>query len=1104
MTADYSKFDDPTPNQNPNEQDEERSDRSTESGVYSIANCTLADVSTVIGQDILSLPFGYAIGPNKDAKKWNNRIGQFSDLLGRHLLLFEKGTKDGSSILQGELIESGIPRTADNMAALYAIMVDWDTGDTVDAVIETVQKSGYFAVIWTTHSHMKTSTAIREKALSEWCKKRGLEGDLAIHAAAYLAWEKQVQPWLIQSIERVARKLIVGGMHYIVHHAPMPRTRALFLLDRPFVVTDRGSTQGAAIAEWKALYAGFSESLGLAWDKSCTDPSRLMYLPRHDPHADPLQFEIVAVPGRLVPLESIPRIQSGPSEGRNFRRDEHVGEKFVTPGLIAFARDYGDEFLAATWMRQSHPEDLRHDYGEDKIECRCPREACHSPQNGVPLDQDRAFFVTNGDGSSGFTMFCNHAGCVAASSDTNGRHDRLWYLDQLCQQHDIDHARKLLDWCPSHLEAEEKKKGQDANLASLIEALTTDSIPADIDAVLERVVERQLTRTARMSLLQQIAAKVEGGKWTDAAKREWTSRYNEASKRASNRSAGLTINQGPKDPALVLKVLDAWGYDEHCRIMLGRMLAVNEVEPSIFRRPEGGHCVKTEEAAGGLRTFEMDSPAVWAAHATNCMTFWRDTKDGERSVAPFKDAISYIMGQRGAGYLGGPGFPVLERIVGVPIFATDGGLVFTPGYNAATRTILTAAPDAFEPVQPGVIDVQVAEAVWWILESLRDLPFSDDFNGADPLPVRGEFLDPAGFPLPNWSRGYASRLHAIAMVIQLFMRDLIDGRCPFYLIDKPMKGTGAGLLIETMTRVFTGRDPVLRGYRHNPEEFRKALTAALRNSPAYIVWDNVDGAVDNSDLALIATAGCYNDRLLGESSEVEMRVRALMAFTGNTSLSFSKEINRRIVPIRLDANAVDPARERGAGTPFRFKYDPLGGDAGWLAQNRRKLVWSYHTIIQRWLDQGRPMWTGTAPGSFTGWARTIGGVLMASGLDPQGTGFLSNVSSYLQVKNTEKSDASGFVQRWYEEYGTGELTPQDLIMLDDPMQPFLPSLGFNPDKNERGQTTQIGTLVRKHFAGRPFQLAAAPGHLDRPGGKHTVWAGTDSRNAACYRLVFTG
>ena len=107
--------------------------------------------------------------------------------------------------------------------------------------------------------------------------------------------------------------------------------------------------QRDAIAEWKERYAGASKLLGAYFDRSCTDPSRLFYTPRHPKGATNFRIEVVA--GNALDLDKVERISA-----EDLRRESESpfeaaanamgggSAEYTTTGLKWFFAKYGDRF----------------------------------------------------------------------------------------------------------------------------------------------------------------------------------------------------------------------------------------------------------------------------------------------------------------------------------------------------------------------------------------------------------------------------------------------------------------------------------------------------------------------------------------------------------------------------------------------------------------------------------------------------------------------------------------------------------------------------------------------------------------------------------------
>lgn len=157
--------------------------------------------------------------------------------------------------------------------------------------------------------------------------------------------------------------------------------------------------------------------------------------------------------------------------------------------------------------------------------------------------------------------------------------------------------------------------------------------------------------------------------------------------------------------------------------------------------------------------------------------------------------------------------PLLSRTVEAPVFGTDGSVDLAPGYHAASRTYY-------------VPDTKL------VVPTVADEPTIDDLAEARRL-LMDELL--ADFPFV----GDAERAHAVALLLLPFIRELIDGPTPLFMIEKPTPGTGAGLLAQVVMIPALARAPATMTEGGNDDEWRKRLTAKLATGPAAVQIDNL-------------------------------------------------------------------------------------------------------------------------------------------------------------------------------------------------------------------------------------------------------------------------
>ena len=147
-------------------------------------------------------------------------------------------------------------------------------------------------------------------------------------------------------------------------------------------------------------------------------------------------------------------------------------------------------------------------------------------------------------------------------------------------------------------------------------------------------------------------------------------------------------------------------------------------------------------------------------HLARAAHYFKITESGKVDARPPQDVVQDLLASPERMW------PILRRIVSVPVFSSDGTLCQTPGYNPPARAWYDPAGLVVAAIPNEPDEIEVAEAVDLITEVITDFPFVDE----------------------------ADRAHAVSMILQPFARDLIAGPTPLYLIEKPEPGTGATLL----------------------------------------------------------------------------------------------------------------------------------------------------------------------------------------------------------------------------------------------------------------------------------------------------------------------
>ena len=153
-------------------------------------------------------------------------------------------------------------------------------------------------------------------------------------------------------------------------------------------------------------------------------------------------------------------------------------------------------------------------------------------------------------------------------------------------------------------------------------------------------------------------------------------------------------------------------------------------------------------------------------------------------------------------------------------------------------------------------------------------------------------------------------------------------------------------------------------------------------------------------------------------------------------------------------------------------------------------------MVQNWLAQGRPSFTGRRLGSYEAWSQVVGGVLEAAGVK----GFLENLSTFTTRADAETAEWRRFLTAWHEKYQGSAVDTGALFPLAETALPEV--LGDGPDRSQR---IRLGKALAKRV-GWTFKISAAGGDLilritenegeDADKRKRNAWALSAAREAA--------
>jgi hypothetical protein len=334
-----------------------------------------------------------------------------------------------------------------------------------------------------------------------------------------------------------------------------------------------------------------------------------------------------------------------------------------------------------------------------------------------------------------------------------------------------------------------------------------------------------------------------------------------------------------------------------------------------------------------------------------------------------------------------PPLPPIQGISTTPVLSPTGGVVSEEGYHPDLQLYLNLQGLKLRPVPPTPPPVDVDAARSLLLNDLLvDFPFATD----------------------------ADRANSVALLLAPVVRPTIRGATPLHVLDAPMWGNGKGLLADVVVMIATGDKAQLMTEAKDEDEWRKRITAKLREAPAFTIIDNVRRRLDSQHLSSAITSSVWIDRDLGFSRMLRLPVRCTWMATGN-NVSYSGEMSRRVVPIRLNAEVERPWERSD------FRHDPL---LEWVQENRGELLWGLLTLAQAWIAAGRPKGVERM-GSFEEYAAIMGGILKVAGIP----GFLTNREQVYVQATTDDTGWLSLLESWWKTYEAQRVTTDKVFEL---------------------------------------------------------------------------
>lgn len=297
--------------------------------------------------------------------------------------------------------------------------------------------------------------------------------------------------------------------------------------------------------------------------------------------------------------------------------------------------------------------------------------------------------------------------------------------------------------------------------------------------------------------------------------------------------------------------------------------------------------------------------------------------------------------------------PVIEGIIDAPTLRRDGVVLRQRGYDAPTKVYVTKELPLQMPAQPTKADAQQA------LSRLLDLVCDFDFA-----------LD-------------AGRTAWVASVLSLAARHTFDGPVPIFIFDGTRPGAGKTLLADLASMIASGASAERMIFTRDAAEMDKRIVSLALSGDRSVLLDNVHGKLKSAPLDAAVTGNFYKSRMLGKNeTSKQIPIKIVWFVTGN-GMIISTDIARRSLITRLTPQTANPFLRSGPTPTTKWRYPNI---LNYARQNRAELLSCALTIVQAYINAGKPDMAIQPLGSFEAWSDTIrSAVIYAGGVDPCAT-----------------------------------------------------------------------------------------------------------------------
>ncbi|MEQ8896327.1 MAG: DUF927 domain-containing protein [Roseovarius sp.] len=426
--------------------------------------------------------------------------------------------KRGASIVLGSSV--GGARKAKAMDEMFAMGLDIDSGAKLDDVIEIIEEKGLLCFVYSSYNHGKKGVELKR---DEVLRKLQLKSDPSNSEIRQFLREhdknRYEEGFIAECKIEKQKHQTTEGVKIVLSTPPLEKFRLIFPLAEPVKLIDLADTHQECLDLWEDKVTGLARNtLGVHFDTSCTDPSRLFYTARHPKGAEDWYAAIMM--GKPLDFEEVELFKKSSYTSKRDHNaftmaggeddDDRPPMALMPSGksLNDWHHRYKDRFMAADLMETLCPDKIRVAGGEaqGQVHIECPFEHEHTSEGGTAtmaincLDSQNEYW----------TVFCHHDACQS-------RH-KLQFLEEMLRQNWFEEDA-LYDMDQGFLLEGGEEEGEDRR-AEVLNGLSATAAEMDeetSDAAIRRLLSQAhaefdvIGETGKAALLEEIASKTRLG-----------------------------------------------------------------------------------------------------------------------------------------------------------------------------------------------------------------------------------------------------------------------------------------------------------------------------------------------------------------------------------------------------------------------------------------------------------------------------------------------------------------------------------------------------------------------------------------------------------------